>query len=456
MYTKEELARLYRENEGSLIDDYYRFLRFQSVSSEPQYKSEVLACAEWAVNYLAAGGFAVESWPTSGYPVIFAEYSGAGPDKPTVLFYGHYDVQPVDPVELWSSPPFEPTVRDGEVYARGAQDNKGQIFYTMAGLVAALRAHGSLPVNVKLVIEGEEEVGSNGLNEVIVSKAERLAADHVVVVDVGFKDRSSPSVVVGVRGIITFDVEVIGANTDLHSGTHGGIVYNPNRALVEILASLWDEHGRVQIPGFYDAVVPMTPKEREVLSSDFDANWYRGLFAAEAIGGERDVPPFERAWLRPTVEINGMAGGYHGAGFKTVIPAKAIAKVSCRLVPNQEPDAIGVALEKFLTSKCPTGLQIRVSVGHGGRAIRSRADAPIVDAARAAIAETTGGPCGVALEGGSIPIITELARAAGGEVVLIGYAYPEDNMHAPNEHFGLDRMRMGFVTILRLLENVAA
>lgn len=450
------LKEFYKKHEKEAIEDYFTFLRFQSVSSEPQYKSHLEACAQWVVEYLKKMGFKTEVWQTSRHPVIFASNMEAGPSKPTLLIYNHYDVQPVDPLEEWESPPFEPTVRQGEVYARGAQDNKGQCFYTLFAMKALMDIDGKLPVNIKFCIEGEEECGSLGLSEILPKKKKELKADYLAIVDMGIRNLTSPAVTLGVRGIVTMDVEVKGTHTDLHSGSHGGVAYNPLHALIEILSKLRDKTGRVKVPGFYDAVVELAPDEKARIAFDFDEQNYISTFGTKATGGEKGYPPMERAWTRPTIEINGISGGYGGEGFKTVIPAKAIAKVSCRLVPNQTPEKIAKRVTRFIERKAPEGITVKVHLHEGGgKAVRANPNSKVVEAFANAYQEVFNRPCAFTYSGGSIPIIQQLSDASQSEVVLMGLGLPDDQIHAPNEHFGLDRIEKGFLIISRTLELLA-
>ena len=436
-----------------LQEEYFEFLRLQSVSSEPGYKAQVRACAEWVEEYLLEAGLNVELWETSGYPVVFASWLNAGPDKPTVLIYNHYDVQPVDPIELWHSDPFEPTLRDGEVFARGAEDNKGQCFYVISAIRELLQRDGTLPVNVKLCIEGEEETGSAGLAGILAKRKDALAADYLFIVDLGIHAPESPALTLGVRGIATMSIELIGSNSDLHSGAHGGIVYNPNRAMVELLAKLHDEDGRIRVPGFYAEVVTPSADELAQLDFHFDEAEYETMFGAKAIGGEKGFSALQSAWIRPTLEINGIGGGYTGEGFKTVIPARTVAKLSVRLVPNQDPLKIIAAVEKFLRGNTPDGLELKIEINPGvGKSVRSSPNSKAVVASAAVYSAVFNKPCQFILSGGSIPIVPGLADAAEAEVVMMGYGLPDDNIHAPNEHFGLDRVRRGFATMGAILE----
>lgn len=451
----DTLRNYYKKNEQKAIQDYFTFLRFESVSSEPVYKPQLLACADWVVNYLKEIGFKTEVWPTSVHPVIFASYEEAGPEKPTILIYNHYDVQPVDPIEEWTSPPFEPTIRDGEVYARGAQDNKGQCFYTLLALKALKDIHGKFPVNIKLCIEGEEECGSLGLSEILSKKKKDLKADYLAVVDMGIKNPTSPAVTLGVRGIITMDVEARGTKTDLHSGSHGGAVYNPLHALVMIFSKLRDKKGKIKIPGFYSDVEILTEEEKKLIAFDFDEEEYVNTFGTKPTGGEEGFTPLERTWTRPTLEINGLSGGYSGEGFKTVIPAKALAKVSCRLVPNQKPEKIAKKVSTYLEKQAPEGIEIKVKIHEGcGKAVRANPNSKVVQAFSTAYQEVFNKPCSFTYSGGSIPVIEKLSAASQSEVVLMGLGLPGDQIHAPNEHFGLDRIEKGFVIIARTLETL--
>lgn len=455
-FSVSSLRALFDEHQKRTLADFFRFLQFASVSTDPQYKTDILACSSWLADYLKKSGLSVETWETPGYPVIYAEWLGAGPNKPTVVLYGHYDVQPVDPIELWESPPFEPTVRDGEVYARGAVDNKGQCFYFISLIKTLLERDKKLPLNIKIVIEGEEETGSGGLAHILPERAKELSCDHVVIVDVGIHDMSEPSVTIGVRGICALEVIVTGSHVDLHSGTFGGVVYNPNRALVEMLAKLWDDQGKILVPGFYDDVTQLKPEMRNAIDFSIDLSNHERALGFKAIGGERSFSAIESGWIRPTLELNGVSGGYAGPGFKTVIPAKAIAKISCRLVPNQEPEKIVPLVSEYLKKLCPTGLDVEVVVRQGrGSPLWTDPNSPVVNAAARAVSDVFGKPCKKILEGASIPIVADFAQVTKGDVVLLGYILPGDQLHAPNEHFGLDRFKLGFVTIGRMLAILA-
>ena len=441
------------KNKDKIFSEFETFLNFQSISSEPKFSGEVRKCCLWLKHLLEEMGLAVREYETSHHPVLLATYDKAGSDKPTLLIYNHYDVQPVDPIEEWKSPPFTPTVRDGQIYARGAQDNKGQLFYTLQALRALFKKEGSLPVNLKWCIEGEEECGSQGLLEVIQKHPQDFKADYLAVVDVGIPAADIPAVTLGVRGILTFDVKVKGSTTDLHSGQHGGMVYNPLHALVEVLSSLKTEKGEIAIPGFYDDVRALSEKEKTLFSWDFDALRYEKETGAKATGGEKGYTPLERAWVRPTIEINGISGGYAGEGFKTVIPAKAIAKISCRLVPSQDPAKVKDLITAFIKSQAKEGFEVEViSHAGGGEAVRADPTSRVVKAFSEAFSDVFQKKALFILDGGSIPVVSKLAQISGSQVVLVGLGLTTDQIHAPNEHFGVERFRQGYLIMSRALQ----
>lgn len=453
---KASIESLFKKNEKKALADFFTFLKFQSISTDPVYVKETKACADWLAAYLKDMGFTVELWPTSRHPVVFASYTKAGKDKPTLLIYNHYDVQPVDPLNLWKNSPFEPTLKAGEIYARGAQDNKGQCFYTIQALKLLLERDGTLPINIKLCIEGEEECGSEGLSVLLEQKRKQLKADYLAIVDVGIPDKHTPTLTLGLRGIVTMDIEVTASKIDLHSGSHGGVAYNANRALVELLAGLRDANGKITIPGFYDDVVAVSNNEKAKLNNNFDEKAYLEQFGVVPTGGETAFQPIERLWFRPAIEINGISGGYTGSGFKTVIPAKAHAKMSCRIVPNQEPQKVGQLIAKYLKSHAPKGVSVAVDVHPGGgKAVRANSTSKIVKAFEQAFSEVFEKPCSYIYEGASIPIVTELAAVSKSQLVLVGLGLPDDQIHAPNEHFGWDRFQQGVRIITRAIEHLS-
>lgn len=444
----------FEKHEKCLLEDFFSFLRFKSISNEAQYQDEMTACIRWLEHYLLKLGFKTQICNTTGYPYLAAEHLKAGADKPTVLIYNHYDVQPVDPLELWHSPPFEPSIRNGEVFARGAVDNKGQCFYVLAALRALLETDGRLPLNVKLCIEGEEEVGSPGLARALKEAPEFFNADYVLIVDMGISAIDKPAVTIGCRGISTMSIELTGSNTDLHSGEHGGVAYNPLHALVAMLDKLRDNEGKILVPGFYNNIVPLSESELKALDFEFDAEEYESAFGSKPLGGESSYSPLESCWIRPTLELNGIWGGYTGEGFKTVIPAKAFAKISCRLVPQQNPQEVMDNLKNYLLSLTPSGMKLSVTTSEGAAAVRGNSTSKGLTAAREAYSEVLGLPCSNILCGGTIPVASAFAEHKQADLVMLGYGLPNDNMHAPNEHFGIDRLKLGMATIGVLLEKL--
>jgi len=427
-----------------MYSDLETFLSFKSISSEKN--SEMLKTAEWLRDYLQKLGFSSKIIPTDGHPLVYAELAQA-PGKPTVLIYGHYDVQPVDPLELWKHPPFEPKVIEGEIYARGAQDNKGQIFYCIQAMKALLEK-GPLPVNVKFLIEGEEEIGSPNLPKVLDENKELFQSDYFLVADCGIPNMDTPAITLGLRGIVSMDVVFRGSKSDLHSGQHGGLAFNPNHALIQTLAALRSPEGKILVPGFYDDVV----MAKDEFYDPYTAESYLKEVGCLPTGGEKGFRLIEKGALRPTLEINGIHGGYAGNGFKTVIPKEAIAKISCRLVPNQDPHVIGDLVKRFIESKVPEGIEVQVDVHNGtGDPVRANADSPIVLAMKQAYEEVFQKPCRFIMEGASIPIVSKLIKTVSSDFVLMGLGLPGDAIHAPNEHFGLNRYEMGAKIIARSL-----
>lgn len=438
-------------HQKQLLEELCTFLKFETISADPTKKQEMEACVCWLQNFLSEAGFEVSIWPTPSNPTVFATSKEPDPNKPTLLIYAHYDVQPVDPLDMWDSPPFEPTIREGNIYARGAMDDKGQCFFVLGALRAYYQKHQSYPINLKVLIEGDEETGSRGLQAVLEEKKEVLQADACAIADLGIGAIDRPSITLGVRGILTCDLTVMGPKGDLHSGTEGGVIQNPNQALVEILASFKDESGKVLIERFYDNVLPLA--NAELFDFTFDAKSHFDQHGVEPHGGETNFSPKERAWIRPTLEINGLTGGYAGVGFKTVIPAKACAKISCRLVPGQTPLEIEKLIQQHVEKVTPKGVTASLHFHEGaGEAARANPSSFIIEALKQAYESVFDLPCTFTLEGGSIPISVNLAKAANAELAFFGLGLPTDQIHAPNEHFGLDRLKMGFSLIEKLLE----
>ncbi|GAB5412061.1 MAG: dipeptidase [Chlamydiales bacterium] len=393
----------------------------------------------------------VTLWEGKGHPIVFAKtkhIEGA----PTILLYHHYDVQPVDPLDLWDSNPFEPEMRDGKVYARGASDNKGQCFHSITAVKAFLEAGGKC--NIKLLIEGEEEGGSAAIKLFIPEKKDELQCDHVLVVDIGTPGPEIPAVTLGMRGIVAITVQCVAAKYDLHSGEHGGIAYNPNRALAEVIAKLWDEEGCIAIPGFTDDLQKLSDEDMAVIDFSFDEAEYRKEFGVRKLVDEGGISPMMANWLKPTIEINGMNGGYAGEGFKTIIPAKASAKISCRLPPGLKPDKVERQLVQFLQEHIAEGMEINVDSRGGGSGYCSSVSNPTVQLAAKAYEEVFKKPCLFVMTGGSIPITTDLAQATGKEPILVGTALATDQIHAPNEHFVWSRFEQGFAVMANVFKRM--
>ncbi len=447
------LKKWFAQHRSEIREEYFQFLRFKSISADPVYAEEVKKCSQWVCDYITKKtALKAERIETEGYPLVYAEDLRAGPSAHTLLIYGHYDVQPVDPLELWHSDPFMPTERDGRIYARGAVDDKGQIFYAILALRAWKELGRELPINLKLCIEGEEESSSLGLCQSLASLQKKLKADSLLVVDFDQFDSETPAISLAARGLVAIEVTLIGSNSDLHSGVHGGMAYNPNKALVQLLAKLWDEKGRVQVPGFYDDVQELSEKEKAEFSFRYDRQSYSHEFGVGVIGGEEGLSLAENNTLRPTLEINGFGGGYFGPGIKTVIPAQATAKITCRLVPNQDPEKIARNLVHFLQKNVVAGMKIKTALFGKEAAFRGKSDSDLAKAVSMAAAEASGKPCKKILGGGSIPVIAKMIRQLGVEVVGMGYGLPTDNIHAPNEHFDMARFEKGFLTVARTLE----
>lgn len=453
MSSLDPLKKWMEKHRDEVREDYFHFLRFKSISTDPAYAKEVRRCAEWLKEYiLKKTEMKAEVIETEGYPIVYAEDMRAGPDAPTILGYGHYDVQPVDPVELWESDPFEPTERNGKIYARGAVDDKGQIFYAVIAARAWKDLGRKLPVNVKFCIEGEEESASLGLSKSLSKLKEKLKADTLLVIDFDQFDEKTPALTLGARGLAAFEVTLTGSKGDLHSGLLGGVAYNPNRALAELLAKVWDENGRVQIKGFYDDVLEMSDEEKRRFGFLYDKESYSKEFGIDAIGGEKGRMLADRQGFRPTFEINGMTGGYTGTGFKTVIPAHAVAKISCRLVPHQKPDKIAEHVADFLKKHVEPGIKIQVNYLGGEEAFRGSSESNLAKAVALAAHEVTGKQCKYVVSGGSIPIIAKMVKELRAEVVGMGYGLATDSIHAPNEHFDFGRFEKGFLTVARAFE----
>ena len=438
------------------VEELKQYLAIPSVSALPQHAADVRRAAEWTGNALREAGLEnVKLIDTPGNPVVYGDWLHA-PDAPTILFYGHYDVQPVDPVELWTSPPFEATVRDGEIYARGAADDKGQVFMHIKAVEAHLKQGGRLPVNIRFFIEGEEEVGSVHLDDFVRAHKQDLAADVVVISDSPMFDRGIPSICYGLRGLAYFQIDLRGTKSDLHSGSFGGAVANPAFVLAQILAQMKDRGGHVKIPGFYDAVRPLSDAERaEWKKLPFNETRYRKDLGAPRLFGETGYSTLERVWARPTFEVNGLLSGFTGEGAKTVLPATAMAKVSMRLVPDQDPQKIGNLFEEYLHKVAPKTVELKVTRMHGGKPWMAEFDNKYVRAAGRAIEQGFGKAPVFNREGGSIPVVSTFQEELGVPSVLFGVGLPDENAHAPDEKLDLGNFHNGIIASAFLYEEIA-
>lgn len=444
------------EGRERFVDELAAWVAIPSISALPAHDADMAKNAEHlAAELRRLGGENVRVIATKGHPAVFAEWKHA-PSAPTLLVYGHHDVQPVDPLDEWLSPPFEATRRDGRLYGRGVVDDKGQIFIHAKAIEAFVRTRGKLPINLKLIIEGEEEVGSEHLEDVLREHASLLRADYVCVSDTAMFGRGIPSLCVGLRGLAYFEIRVHGPRTDVHSGSFGGGIANPANVLAKILAALHDEAGRVAIPGFYDHVRVLSAAERaEIASLPHDEAAWLAMSGAPAAAGEAGYGTLERIWARPTLDVCGLTSGFQGEGAKTIIPAEASAKVSCRLVPDQTPDEIRALFEAHVARLAPPSVRVEVTWLHGGMPYLAPTDHPVFDVARRAFSLAFGKPTVFIREGGSIPFVRTIADATGKPCLLMGFGQPDENAHAPNEWLDLESFHLGIKSAAHLYDELA-
>ena len=450
-----EIIDFINANRDRYVDELKRYLAIPSISALPDHAGDVRACAEWTAAEMKRIGLEhVRLIETPGNPVVCGDWLHAE-GAPTILFYGHYDVQPVDPLDLWESPPFEAAVRQGEIYARGAADDKGQVFMHCKAVEACLRRAGRLPVNVRFVIEGEEEIGSVHLDAFVRERRDELAADVVVISDSPMFDRGVPSICYGLRGLAYLQIDLRGSRSDLHSGSFGGAVANPAFVLAQVLSRMKDRGGRVTAPGFYDDVRPLRAGERaEFARLPFNERRYRNELGAPKLFGERGYTTLERLWARPTFEVNGLLSGFTGDGAKTVIPAVAMAKVSMRLVPDQDPGRVADLFEAHLRKVTPPTVELTVTRMHGGRPWMTEFDNPFVQAAGRAVERGFGRRPVFNREGGSIPVVATFQEVLGLPAVLFGVGLPDENAHAPNEKLDLGNFHNGIVASAVLYDEI--
>lgn len=443
-------------NADRFVEELKAFLRIPSVSADPTYNDETRRAAAFVAEEARRIGLEnVQILETPGYPVVYADWLHAA-GKPTVLIYGHYDVQPPEPLDLWTTPAFEPTVRDGNIYARGSIDDKGQVFMHMKSIEALMKSEGGLPVNVKIIIEGEEEVGSPNLPPFLKEHRDLLACDAVMISDTTMYDYEMPGITYGLRGLAYFELRLTGANTDLHSGMFGGPVPNPINALCEMIAKMKDANGRVQLPGFYDEVIDVSAEEHAELDRlPFSEDDFKKMLDIPAVIGEKEYSIIERLWARPTLDVCGIWGGYQGEGAKTVLPAKAAAKISMRLVANQDYMKVGDQLRKFVEENTPPGVRVEVVELHGGPPALTPTDSIPVRAGLAALEKAFGTKPYLIRSGGSIPIVADFESELGAPVVLMGFGLPDQNAHAPDEKMNLANYHRGIKSSALFLHEFA-
>jgi len=443
------------EHRDALLEKLFELLRFPSIANDRSQPDACEQCAAWLAEHLAGLGMDVDVAATEGKPNVLAGLH-VDDDAPTVLIYGHYDVQPADPLDLWDTDPFEPVIRDGCIWGRGANDDKGQLFTHLAAIEAWQRTDG-VPVNVKLFIEGEEEIGSPNVEAFVADRADMLRADACVISDSEFFAPGVPSITYALRGLTYAEVSMTGPSADLHSGQHGGAVGNPVNALARLVAALHDDDGRITLDGFYDDVLDLTDAERDAWAAlPFDEQAYAAGLGLDALsGGEKGFRVLERLWARPTADCNGFGGGYTDPGAKTIIPSTAGAKISFRLVPDQSPEKVAAAFRKFVQAHTPPGLTSTVAIGATARPVFLDTDTPAMAAGRDALAEAFGAEATMIRCGASVPVTEQFQRLLGLDAVLMGFGLPGDNLHSPNEHFSLDQLWGGAHASAAMLQNLA-
>jgi len=446
----------FEENREKHLQELFEFLSIPSISSLSEHKQDVERAAQWLKNQLEQLNIEnVSIDPTAGHPVVYGEWLHAE-GKPTVLFYGHYDVQPVDPLNLWETEPFKPEIRENKLYARGASDDKGQVFMQLKAIEALFATLGTLPVNVKFLYEGEEEIGSAHLPAYIEENKEKLSADFVLISDTSMYGPGKPAICYGLRGLAGIQIDVRGANSDLHSGLYGGGVQNAIHALVEILSSFRDKNGKILVEGFYDDVRPLTEEERKAFADlQFDEEALKKELGVDELFGEEGYSFLERTWARPTLEINGIFGGFSGEGIKTVLPNEAGAKITCRLVPDQDPDKIVALLRKHIEKHTPKGVTVSVNEFDNGAPYLTPFDHPLIKAASRSYEKVYQVPAAFTRGGGSIPIVATFDQILKVPVVLMGFGLSTENFHAPNEHFHLENFDKGLRVLCDYLCEVS-
>ncbi|MBX3185710.1 MAG: dipeptidase [Labilithrix sp.] len=451
----DQVLRFIDDQRARFVDELATWVKIPAISSDPAHKADMRKNAEYLMNEMRRlKADRVELWETPGHPAVFASFMHA-PGGPTLLVYGHHDVQPVDPLDEWISPPFEPAIREGRMWGRGVVDDKGQVWIHVKAIEAFLETAKKLPINLKLIVEGEEEIGSDHLDGLMREHAADLSADFVCVSDTAMFGRGIPSLCVGLRGLAILEVQVSGPRQDLHSGSFGGGVANPVNALARMIASLHDESGTITVPGFYDKVKTLTDAERkEIAGLPFDEKEWLASTGSPSVTGEKGFSTLERIWARPTLDCNGIWGGFQGEGSKTIIPARASAKITCRLVPDQDPDEIARLVGAHLEKVAPPGVKVKVTPSHGGHPYLAPTDHPVFDVAKRAFAKAFGRPTVFIREGGSIPFVRTIADATGKPCLLMGFGQPDENAHAPNEWIDLENFHLGIKSAAHLYDEL--
>jgi acetylornithine deacetylase/succinyl-diaminopimelate desuccinylase-like protein len=443
-------------NRDRFREELFEFLRIPSVSARSEHRGDTRTAAEWLMAKMKEAGLETVLHETAGHPILVGEWRGAGSDAPTVLIYGHYDVQPAEPLDLWTSPAFEPVIRDGRIYARGSVDDKGQLYLHVKAIEAHLQGNGRLPVNVIVLAEGEEEVGSENLMPFVEQHADMLRPDAVVISDTTMFAPGMPTIGASLRGLAYFEIRVHGAKSDLHSGSYGGAVANPAAALARIIATFHDDDGRILIDGFHDDVRASQEFVEQIRSLPFDEAAYLEETGVPELAGEKGYTTYERLWIRPTCEVNGLLSGYTGEGSKTVLPSHAMAKVSCRLVPDQDPKKIETLFRAHVKKVAPQGVTVEVLVLHGGKPWRAKLEGRLYEAGARALRDAFGRDVIYAGEGGSIPIVPEFERVLGAPALLMGFGLPGENAHAPDEWMSVENFEKGTHAAARLLAELGS
>ena len=445
----EKFSEYFNQNKDRFLDELIEVLSIPSVSNGEANKSDVVRCAEWLKAHMEKIGLQnTEIYKTKGHPIVYGDYMNAGKDKPVILIYGHYDVQPPEPLDQWVNPPFSPVVKDGKIYGRGTADDKGQIFIHLKAIESFLKTDGTLPINIKIIFEGEEEIGSENLGEFISSHKELLKAEYVVISDTEMYEKGKPAICYGLRGLCYMQIDVTGPNRDLHSGTYGGAVENPINALAKIISQLKSDDGKILIDGFYDDVTDLTEEERKELNKlATDENQFKKDLDVKSLTGEKGYTLVERLTARPTLDCNGIWGGFQGKGTKTVIPSEAGVKISMRLVPQQNPEKIAELFKKYIEKISPDTIKVKVSYLHGGKPSVTSINSPAIKAAMSALKKGFETEPVFIKDGGSIPIVSTFKDELGADAILMGFGLPDDNIHSPNEKFELENFYKGIISV---------